>query len=367
MAGVYLYLNNFEKQPRVNPLCYSNISIIIAAILLVPTAKSRRGSRTKQDILIHPKDYSFEMSVEDIRLHKDLSAAELLSMMAKMGGFMGGHLGEAFDVLKQMVADKDCLKAITFTGNLIATGLRGVVVELLKRRLFELVITTCGSLDHDIARTRSKYRRGSFDADDWQLAEKNIHRLGNIFIESESYGPVIEREVKGLLDEVAEKTILPVHQLCWMIGRRLGSEDSFLYWCWKNKIPVFVPGFYDGALGYQMWLQGKRKGVEVDFYADMDLLDELMWKANRKAGLIIGGGISKHHLLWWSQFGGEGLDIAVYISTADEYDGSLSGARPREAVTWHKVSPKAKHVFVKADATIVLPLLALGLIQSIDV
>ncbi|MEM4281030.1 MAG: deoxyhypusine synthase [Candidatus Caldarchaeum sp.] len=306
------------------------------------------------------------MFVEDIRLSKDVSAVQLIGMMGRMGGFMGMHLGQAFEILKEVAEDKICLKAISFTGNLIATGLRGVFVELLKRRMFDVVVTTCGALDHDIARTRSAYRIGSFDADDWQLAEKNVHRLGSVFIEQQSYGLIIEREAAQLLEKIDENTEIAAHRLCWILGQQLNSEHSFLYWCWRNKIPVFVPGFVDGALGYQIWLQGKRKGVKLDLNADMDLINEIMWKAGRKAGLVVGGGISKHHMLWWSQFGGEGLDVAVYISTADEYDGSLSGARPREAVTWHKVSPRSKHIFVKADATIVLPLLALALIQSFD-
>ncbi|MEM1945532.1 MAG: deoxyhypusine synthase [Candidatus Caldarchaeum sp.] len=306
------------------------------------------------------------MFVEDISLDKGVSAVQLLKAMGRMGGFMGFHLAQALEILKEAVTDKSCLKAISFTGNLVATGLRGVFVELLRRRMFDVVFTTCGALDHDIARTRSAYRVGSFDADDWELAEKNIHRLGSVFIDQESYGLVIEREAARLLEKIGKNAEVSVHRLCWMLGEQLASENSFLYWCWRNNIPVFVPGFADGALGYQVWLQGRSKGVKVGMTADMDLINEIMWKARKKAGLVIGGGISKHHLLWWSQFGGEGLDMAVYISSADEYDGSLSGARPREAVTWHKVSPKSKHVFVKADATVVLPFLALALIQSVE-
>jgi deoxyhypusine synthase len=306
------------------------------------------------------------MFVEDIRLGKDVGAAELVEMMGRMGGFMGPHLARALELLEEAVRDRECLKAVSFTGNLVATGLRGVLNELLRRRFFDLVITTCGALDHDIARTRSGYRQGSFDADDVELSEKGVHRLGNVYIEVESYGPTIEREVRRLLDSYKDGESIPSHKLCWDLGKQLDSEDSFLHLCWRNKIPVFVPGLIDGAVGYQLWLQGRSRNIRIDFVKDMDLMNELMWGAKKKAGLILGGGISKHHLLWWAQFGGEGLDIAIYISTADEYDGSLSGARPREAITWHKVSPKSRHVFVKTDATIALPLLALALIQRLE-
>jgi deoxyhypusine synthase len=80
--------------------------------------------------------------------------------------------------------------------------------------------------------------------------------------------------------------------------------------------------------------------------------------------LIIGGGISKHHTLWWNQFK-DGLDYAIYISTADEWDGSLSGARPREAVSWGKISEKARKTMIEGDASVILPLMVSALITRI--
>ena len=71
---------------------------------------------------------------------------------------------------------------------------------------------------------------------------------------------------------------------------------------------------------------------------------------------MIGGGISKHHTIWWNQFR-DGLDSAVYITTAVEHDGSLSGARVREAVSWGKVRKDARFVTVEGDATILLPVI----------
>ena len=71
---------------------------------------------------------------------------------------------------------------------------------------------------------------------------------------------------------------------------------------------------------------------------------------------MIGGGISKHHTIWWSQFR-DGLDYAVYVTTAYEFDGSLSGAPLREAVSWGKIKEDAKHSTVYGDATILVPLM----------
>lgn len=52
-----------------------------------------------------------------------------------------------------------------------------------------------------------------------------------------------------------------------------------------------------------------------------------------------------------------GADFAVFINTAQEFDGSDSGARPDEAVSWGKIRADAQPVKVYGDATILFPLL----------
>jgi deoxyhypusine synthase len=97
---------------------------------------------------------------------------------------------------------------------------------------------------------------------------------------------------------------------------------------------------------------------------DEKQLSDLIWKAKRLGGLIIGGGISKHHLIWWAQFK-EGLDYAVYLTTAQEWDGSLSGAKLKEAVSWGKIKEDAKKKTVQGDATVLLPLIVCALIDRL--
>lgn len=43
-----------------------------------------------------------------------------------------------------------------------------------------------------------------------------------------------------------------------------------------------------------------------------------------------------------------GADFSVYVNTAQEFDGSDSGARPDEAVSWGKIRMDAKPVKVHA-------------------
>ena len=72
--------------------------------------------------------------------------------------------------------------------------------------------------------------------------------------------------------------------------------------------------------------------------------------------LILGGGVPKHHICN-ANLMRNGADYAVYVNTAQEFDGSDSGARPDEAKSWGKIRPNANPVKVYGDATIIFPLL----------
>ncbi len=52
-----------------------------------------------------------------------------------------------------------------------------------------------------------------------------------------------------------------------------------------------------------------------------------------------------------------GADEAVFINTAQEFDGSDAGARPDEAVSWGKLKAEGASVKVYAEATVVFPLI----------
>jgi len=309
-------------------------------------------------------------AVEDVTVSPEDTVKDIISKYCKVHGFVAAHLCEAVEVLSEGLLNSD-LRFLSFTANLVATGIRGIIAQMIRSGYFDIVITTCGSLDHDIARSLGKaYYKGSFDVDDRELAKAEVHRLGNVFIPFENYGPPVESFVKEVLRELNAKRVVP-YELIWEVGKRLSDPNSILRAAWEKKVPVIVPGITDGAFGTaiftfseEMRLKGER--LCLDVLEDEKLLSDKVFSSKRSAALIIGGGISKHHVIWWNQFKG-GLDYAVYLTTAQEYDGSLSGARPREAVTWGKIKPEGKSVTVYGDATVLLPLLwggVLGRLQN---
>ena len=303
---------------------------------------------SRDDFDVPVEDYDFG-SVEDV--------GSLIDQMSRAGGFTATKLANARDILRdsmENVGEEGVLNWISFPACLCATGTRGFFLEGLKRKSFNVVVTTCGTLDHDIARTFQEYFHGDFELDDIALGEEGLNRLGNVIVPNECYGEILENVVLPWLEEIeverkekdADNPWLGFGsvELCWALGDRIEDESSLLHWIAKHRIPMVIPGITDGSIGAQLFMhRQKNPQFFVDLMADEQILSDLTWPAKESHALMVGGGISKHHVIWWNQYRG-GLDSAVSITTAPEYDGSLSGARLREAVSWGKVRPEAPQV-----------------------
>ncbi len=301
--------------------------------------------------------------IKDIKPTGDIE--KLARQMYESGGFTAKKFALGIDILEQMNRG-ECTRFLSFPACIIATGTRGIIKEFLKSRLADVVVTTTGTLDHDLARIWKDYYHGEFELDDYTLHKKGISRLGNILIPDECYGIILENKLQPIIEEIySEIRELSTHELIWEIGRRLkkekNREDSIVYWSWKNKIPIFIPGIVDGAVGSQLWFFWQNhRDLNINSFLDEQRISDIVFNSKKTGALIIGGGISKHHTLWWNQFR-DGLDYTIYITTAQEFDGSLSGARSREAISWNKINERAKHVTIDGDATLILPFMLAAL------
>ncbi len=327
----------------------------------------RRQGQSFIDAVVIPAMIEPGRPVRDIKISPDMSVKEIFQELSESGGFESVSMSDGLDILTKMISDEKCLRFISFVGAVISTGQRGIIKDMIKNDWFDVAITTCGALDHDIARHFSHYREGSFTMDDSELADQDMHRLGSVLVPVDSYGPLIEEKMQKFLEEEYQNGIreMSTAGICKMIGRHLG-DDSFLYWAYKNDVDVVVPGIVDGAVGSQIWLfTQKHADFKINMMADADLVSGLIFKAERSGAFMIGGGISKHHTMWWNQYR-DGLDYAFYITTAQEFDGSLSGALVREAISWGKVTQKARQATLHAEVTTVLPFFYAALLTRLQ-
>ncbi|MDE1873870.1 MAG: deoxyhypusine synthase [Candidatus Micrarchaeota archaeon] len=301
--------------------------------------------------------------VRDLRLSKKMSVRQLIDGMESMGGFSAQHMVNGIGILGTMLKDKGSFNFLSFPADIVATGLRGALAQAVKH--FDAIITTGGTLDHDLARAYGgRYNLGSFYADDAALHKHKVYRLGNVFIEQKEYGIAVENYFNEIMDDIYKskdyKKEYSASELAWEFGKRMKDSGSILRQAYLHNVPIFNPGILDGAFGTQLSIFSQTHDFKLNLIRDELKLSDISFDNKKTGALMIGGGISKHHVIWWNQFKG-GLDYAVYITTATQFDGSLSGARLTEAVSWGKVKEKAKYVTIDGDATIILPVMLAAL------
>ncbi len=297
--------------------------------------------------------------VKDIRLKKGMTVKQLIDVQRSIGGFSAQHMIEGIDIMKAMLNDKKSFNFLSFPADIIATGLRGMIADSVK--YFDAIITTGGTMDHDIAKAYGgKYSLGTFEVDDNKLHEMDIYRLGNVFIGSDQYGLALEKYFLEIMNDIYNspdyKKEYSASELLREFGKRMKDEHSIVRQAFLHNVPIYCPGILDGAFGTQLALFSQDHDFKLNLIRDELELSNISFDNKTTGALMLGGGISKHHVIWWNQFKG-GLDYAVYITTASQYDGSLSGARVTEAVSWGKVKEKAKYTTIDGDITIILPVI----------
>ena len=107
--------------------------------------------------------------ISDIEVVQDMKVSELTRAMLASGGFTAKKLGQACDIMRDMLRKKECTVFLSFPACIVSTGARGVIRKLVEERLVDVIVTTCGTLDHDLARVWRKYYHGEFLMDDAEL------------------------------------------------------------------------------------------------------------------------------------------------------------------------------------------------------
>jgi deoxyhypusine synthase len=297
------------------------------------------------------------MEIEDIHLGEKASVKELVEAYGK-SGFQGTHLKEGVELVKEMKEDGATI-FLAFTANVVASGLRGVIADMVKGGYADVIVTTGGALDHDLIKAYEPYLLGSFGEDDVELHKGGVNRIGNVLVPSARYELLEEKMGKVFAEVGKEKKIVSPSAIAAEIGKQVRDEGSFLRQAYLKKVPVFSPGITDSAIGLQtyFWKQ-KKENAEfgIDVTSDMKLLADKALNSEKTGAIIVGGGISKHHTIGVNLMRG-GLDYALYLTSAQEWDGSLSGAPAREAVSWGKIKEKGRHATVHGDATVMLPII----------
>jgi len=255
-----------------------------------------------------------------------------------------------------------------YTSNLISSGLRETLRWLVQHKHVSAIVTTAGGVEEDFIKCLAPTYLGSFHTPGASLRAKGLNRIGNLLVPNNNYC-AFEDWVVPILDtmlEEQEASKTTEEPLYWTpskvinrLGKEINDERSVYYWAWKNDIPVFCPALTDGSLGDMLYFHTFKTSpqhLRIDLVEDIRKINTIAVRAKKAGMIILGGGIVKHHIANACLMR-NGAESAVYINTANEFDGSDAGARPDEAVSWGKIKADGASVKVYAEATVVFPLI----------
>jgi deoxyhypusine synthase len=322
---------------------------------------------------------------------------ELLRAMSRTS-FNGRSLGEALDVMEDMVTDPDCLVVGTFSGAMTVAKMGTIICKMIDQGWLDVVISTGALMAHGFVESigLKHYKYEKYLMNDMDLFDHGFNRV------YDTLEPEINFvQVEDILHKVMAKTdkdeILSLETICRKIGRYLKENfegAGILKSAYEKNVPVYIPAFTDSELALDIAIHILREDSAALEKEDVSALPypfnpfyDLMSYTRKIAGskriglFTIGGGVPRN----WAQQVAPFLEIAnqrldnmdlplrrfqyaVRICPEPVHWGGLSGCTYQEGVSWGKFVPKTqggKYAEVYSDATIAWPLLFKGLQQRL--
>ena len=313
----------------------------------------------------------------------------LVSAMANTA-FGGRRLGEAADVLEEMVRDESCFRVVTISGAMTIAKQGLVLCEMIERGWVQAIVATGALITHGFVEGAGmlhfKHRRAMRDE---ELFERGYNRVYDT-IELEKNLDDAEAMLDAVLRGIPSGATLSSHDLLARVGAMLEREDAgraILGSALRHDVPIYVPAFSDSELGLDFAIHNRRlrEAGETPFTFDpfLDLEDFAdRVRQHETLGIFtIGGGVPRN----WAQQIAPYLEIAaerlgtrepvrryryaVRICPEPEHWGGLSGCSYSEGVSWGKFLPESqggRHVEVHADATIAWPIIVRAVLERMQ-
>ena len=241
--------------------------------------------------------------------------------------------------------------------------------------------------------------------DDVELFQKGYNRVYDT-VEMEANLNYVETVVSHTLQRLGSQQQLSSEVLTRELGRTLSEEyegPGILKSAFLKNVPVYIPAFTDSELGLDVAISAMRKNLEqarqsatgakddtpilralyqtipsFNPYLDLNSYAQRLLSGRRLGIFTIGGGVPRN---WAQQLPPYveisnvrlGLNVApprfhygVRICPEPDYWGGLSGCTYSEGISWGKFVPASeggRFAEVLSDATVVWPLLMMGLLE----
>ena len=343
-------------------------------------------------------------ALEALDPEKIHSFAGLLAAMRKTA-FGGRRLGDAFDVLTTMLEDPECYVVMTISGAMTIAKMGKIIGTMIDRGMVQAVVATGALVAHGLSEAVGKtHYKVNPSMDDAELFQKGYNRVYDT-LEMEANLNYVETIVSHTLQRISAQQ-LSSELITRELGRTLSErfeEPGILKSAFLKEVPVYIPAFTDSELGLDVAisamrgsLEKARQGVTVakdetpvlralyqtipsfNPYLDLNSYAQRLLSAKRLGIFTVGGGVPRN----WAQQVPPYVEISnvrlglnlppprfqygVRICPEPDYWGGLSGCTYSEGISWGKFVPESeggRFAEVLSDATVVWPLLMMGLLE----
>jgi deoxyhypusine synthase len=299
--------------------------------------------------------------VKQIEIKGDMGVNELIEEMDKAGVMGAGRIGRATRIIEEMIKDKETKVFLGIAGALVPGGQKKILIDLLRNKLIDVLVTTGANLTHDLIEALGyNHYVGSANVDDKVLHEKNLDRIYETFMPNEVYEGM-EDFFKPLFPEL-ESREMDIQEFLSFLGSKVPKEkdDSILKAAYESNIPIFCPAISDSGIGLMIWgyiAQGKK--IKINAFDDLKKILDIAWTSKKNGIIYLGGGVPKNYIQQSLQFS-KGASYGVQITMDRPEPGGSSGAELREGISWGKMNSEGKFVDVISDVTIAFPLIYAG-------
>jgi len=300
------------------------------------------------------------------------SFSELLERM-RGTAFQGRQLGEAFQVWKKMLSS-DCIICMGLAGAMVPAGMRRLVVEMIRHRLIDCLVSTGANLFHDLHETLGYHHyQGSANTDDVLLAENMVDRMYDVLADEDEFR-LHDRFLGEFAASLDASRPYTTREFLYLLGRHLSSrakQEGILSSAAAAGVPVYCPALGDSSIGIGIAVHRHKTGKRLMFDIIGDVLETAYLANSATTGVIyFGGGTPKNFIqqteVTLLDIGetAQGHKYAIQIVTDAPHWGGLSGCTFEEAQSWGKIARDAHMVTCHCDATIAMPILVTALLEQ---
>lgn len=308
--------------------------------------------------------------------HIDIKKHNVVSLVDDMGklAFSARNLNRAANIYNMMLEEKDCTIYLTIAGSLFSAGMKDIVVDMIKNKMIDVIISTGANIvDQDFFEAlgyRHYQAPSPYAYDDNVLRDNAIDRIYDTYIDEDELR-ICDQTICDIADTLPPRPYSS-REFIQSMGKYLidnkKGENSVVRVAYEYGVPIFCPAFSDCSAGFGLVMhQYKKKGkdcISIDSVKDFLELTNTKLASKESAVFMLGGGVPKNFtqdIVVSAELLTEG-DVkmhkyAIQITVADERDGALSGSTLKEASSWGKVETTYEQM-VYGEITVILPLIA---------